>query len=87
MCICGGNGSGLQTDHTISAEHVHAFVLSFYKHDVPQSGLINIADVRMVVENIPPPLGRQTPSALWMRILEHELQMMSLRVTNKVRIA
>ena len=82
-------GLDLQTDHTISAEHVHTFVLCFYKHDVPQSGLINIniADVRMVVENIPPPLGRQTPSALWMRILEHELQMMSLRVTNKVRIA
>ena len=79
-------GLDLQAEHTISAEHVQAFILSFYKYDVLHSGLINIADVRKVVEDIPPPLGRQKPSALWIRILEHELQLMPLRVTNKVRI-
>jgi len=75
----------LQAEHTISAEHVQAFIFSFYKYDVLHSGLIDIADVRKVVEDIPPPLGRK-PSALWMRILEHELQTMPLRVSNKVRV-
>ena len=60
------------------------FTTEFGKFDPWNTGYIALEDVRKLVELLPPPLGRENPGLVWMRVLRHELRVLVTQVHGKV---